>query len=358
MKSDNMFLYPNKISVNGFCRSVISDLISGNINFIPNDLYNLINNNHKEQIIDDIPDEYAEFLIKNKITYNSNKSLFSELSKEWNSPNLITNTIIHLNESNIQNISKYADIFDDILCKNLQLQVESNITDIQLKKFLRKFNESYLSYIEIVFYKRKTKLNKDILIEFCENNSRIFRFVIENSSDSVEFLDSKKSISVTYNKFKPTFIHVQNPNISIYTESQKHHTYFNRKLYIGEKGEIKNAPECKEEFGFIQDIKDSEELKTIITKPKFQKYWFVHKELCDVCKDCEFRYMCVDSRLPYQRKNGSWHHKQECNYNPYISKWQGEEGYKTLKECGVVCNEKGYTIDEKKIAKINEEIWG
>ncbi len=149
-----------------------------------------------------------------------------------------------------------------------------------------------------------------------------------------------------------------NINITLFTESQAHHTYFNRKLYIGPNGEIKNAPECEEEFGFIQDLESPDQLKEIIQTPAFQKYWFVHKEITDVCKDCEFRHMCVDNRLPYQRAKNEWYHKTECNYNPYIAKWKGEEGYRTLAECGVISNHEGFTINHEKIAAINEELWG
>ena len=82
------------------------------------------------------------------------------------------------------------------------------------------------------------------------------------------------------------------------------------------------------------------------------------KDETDVCKDCEFRHMCVDNRLPYERSPNEWYHKIECNYNPYIAKWEGEEGYRTLAECGVISNEEGFSIDHEKIAEINEELWG
>jgi radical SAM protein with 4Fe4S-binding SPASM domain len=152
-------------------------------------------------------------------------------------------------------------------------------------------------------------------------------------------------------------IHLK-PSYLLFSESQAHHTYFNRKLYIGPNGEIKNAPECPETFGYIQDLESPEQLKAIVQTPEFQKYWFVHKEITDVCKDCEFRHMCVDNRLPHQRTENEWYHKTECNYNPYIAKWQGEEGYRTLAECGVISNENGFSIDHEKIAEINKELWG
>src|SRR5690554_2550844 len=119
----------------------------------------------------------------------------------------------------------------------------------------------------------------------------------------------------------------------------------------------KNAPECEESFGYIQDIDSPDQLKDITQSPEFQKYWFVHKEILDVCKDCEFRHMCVDNRLPHKREENEWYHKIECNYNPYIAKWEGEEGYKSLEEGGVISNEIEFSIDHDKIAKINKELW-
>jgi hypothetical protein len=137
-----------------------------------------------------------------------------------------------------------------------------------------------------------------------------------------------------------------------------HNTYFNRKLYIDSDGFIKNAPECEDSVGFIEDLNSLEDLKEIISTPAFQKYWFVHKDSCDICKGCEFRHMCVDNRIPYERTEKEWYHKIECNYNPFIAKWEGELGYKTLEECGVISNEKIFSIDHEKIQQINHELWG
>jgi hypothetical protein len=68
--------------------------------------------------------------------------------------------------------------------------------------------------------------------------------------------------------------------------------------------------------------------------------------------------MCTDNRVPFKRKKNEWFHKTECFFNPYISKWKEEEGYKTLSECGVISNENGFSIDHDKIAEINKVLWG
>ena len=99
-------------------------------------------------------------------------------------------------------------------------------------------------------------------------------------------------------------------------------------------------------------------LEAIINSNEFQNLWFSTKEITDICKSCEFRNMCFDNRTPKKRLDNTWYHNTECNYNPYIAKWAGEEGYKTLSECGIISNEDGFSIDEEKIAKINAELWG
>ena len=80
--------------------------------------------------------------------------------------------------------------------------------------------------------------------------------------------------------------------------------------------------------------------------------------MIDVCKDCEFRHMCVDASNLEQRADKSWYRAKECNYNPYISKWVYEEGYKTLSDCGITVTEQQLQIDTSKLHELNVIIWG
>ena len=40
--------------------------------------------------------------------------------------------------------------------------------------------------------------------------------------------------------------------------------------------------------------------------------------------------MCIDPRIPEINNKNSWKCKIECQYNPYIAKWGGEEGYESI----------------------------
>jgi len=71
---------------------------------------------------------------------------------------------------------------------------------------------------------------------------------------------------------------------------------------------------------------------------------------------CLNLFSIIDNRIPHQRRDGGWYHKEECNYNPYIGKWKGEEGYKTLNEIGVISNEDWFFIDYNKVEQINQKL--
>jgi radical SAM protein with 4Fe4S-binding SPASM domain len=68
-------------------------------------------------------------------------------------------------------------------------------------------------------------------------------------------------------------------------------------------------------------------IKSIIDQVKdadFQTYWDIMKDKTKVCKDCEFRYMCIDKRKPKKSKSGNlWEFDTDCEYNPYSAEWKG-----------------------------------
>jgi hypothetical protein len=73
--------------------------------------------------------------------------------------------------------------------------------------------------------------------------------------------------------------------------------------------------------------------------------------------DCEFRRICVDNRHPIYFAQNLWYFKNECEYNPFISKWTDEEGYLTLEMSGVIFDEKKIEINKNKLNINNYRLW-
>ena len=244
-------------------------------------------------------------------------------------------------------------------CYNIQLICESNYNLANIISDISIISEIGLESIELIMpyvsnfdYVNIVEKHKNVSFIFVYNSPET-QFIKTSFCGLQQVLFSEKPFQLTNKKSLEFF----NVHISLFTESKKHNTYFNRKLFIGCNGELKNSPESLTIFGNINELAKANDILHIINSTEFQIYWHVNKDSIDICKQCEFRYMCVDNNIPKQRNSKEWYMESECNYNPFIAKWNYEDGYKTLEECGIISNKDGFSIDNKKLKSINNEIW-
>lgn len=76
-------------------------------------------------------------------------------------------------------------------------------------------------------------------------------------------------------------------------------------------------------FGNIKDTT----LEEALSHPDFKKYWNLTKDSIEVCKDCEFRYICTDCRAYTERTHTNAEGLDtskplKCGYNPYTGEWE------------------------------------
>jgi hypothetical protein len=341
------FLYSNIKLVKGSNRSILYDLHNLKYDLIPNELYYLFKKSNTLFYLESENSEYIDFLNKNEYIFELEKEeevLFPSLDLSWDYPAELTNIIVHLTVLNLHILSVLA---------------ESNVKAIGI--IINELNETSYNKILSIVNSRISKETSIQAIEIFILNGKDGNVFVKKLKD-IQFISKvhiSKLINGTHeNIYAQKRVILNPPNISLYTELQSHHSYFNRKLYIDEHGNIKNAPSASDIYGNIKKIKTYKNLKEIIELEDFRKYWFVKKHECDVCKDCEFRYMCIDNRLPIKRKENEFFHLEECDYNPYISKWVYQKGYKALTECGIQSNKQGFKINRKKLNTINKELWG
>ena len=302
---------------------------------------------YKNSIIQDLIKELSK--ITSLSNENNNKYYFNVSS-------FISNTIVELDDILEHEILFLMDSLQQLQCRHIVCNINFQISLDQFKLILSLI-ENFNIHSCLFLLDFSDHFYSDDFANVIINTNRIDSIIFFNSPFDKNLEDKIYYFKVIKSRSSKKRNSNFRSNRNLFSESQYHHTYFNRKLYIGPNGEIKNAPECEETFGSIKDLNSVEDLKEIISTPAFQKYWFVHKDLCDVCKHCEFRHMCVDNRMPFERADNQWYHKIECNYNPFIAKWEGDPGYRTLSECGVISNENEFSIDHDRIAEINKEIW-
>ena len=347
-------LFADVLQTRGYLRSSLLDTTRFKVHFIDNETSDLfLLSDYKNVAKNKIEESFYEILNENELLFDSSNELsekFPNLLFDWDSPYLISNFVFIFTNKNV-----------DFLLKNNELTFVGNIhvvfndfyDDKTFKKLIKFLNTQFCDCIEFSLIKKNDSFQKNIFEEKVIGLNKIVKILNYTDENFDKIFNEPHKYGVSVSKINLKISKFSDH----YFESKLHHTYFNRKLFIDSNGEIKNAPECLETFGNINEINSVSELKQIISKSDFKKYWFVRKDDTDICKDCEFRHMCVDNRVPIQRKENEWFHELECTYNPYICKWNDEKGFKTLIECGVISNENGFSIDHEKIEQINAILW-
>lgn len=244
---------------------------------------------------------------------------------KWKHPSMITNAIVELSQQNDlltrAGFGKLLLFLEKLLCKHVSFRIMDSIDAEHFFLIVKAIQEAAIHSVQFIL-PYKQEWDTDECGDLIMHNPKI-KWVIFESSPFKRNLENK--IFFFEHPVKPSIRKDPDQfmvNVFLFSESQLHHNYFNRKLFVGPGGEIKNAPECLEILGNIKEMDCPQQLIDLVKTVAFQKYWFVTKDRCEVCKDCEFRYMCMDNRVPQQRENGYWYHLQQCNYDPYTGSWK------------------------------------
>lgn len=336
-------LYSDIFPVKGFLRSIIFDLTKNKYFYIPNDLFDILQEeidfselNEKFPNDSKIIKEYEKFLLKNDLIFSVNKDTmnsFPNIELNWQNPNRITNIIF--------------DIEKDTSIDNL-IKLDNEIGFLGVEALLiRCFNRELFRDIKILieFYgNSQNNYLRDIQLDIAYNNN----YGKENIKiiNDIANLPVISSINIYYpdvldiKKFKSDKIsliqkkvtnckgcgvidnNIDSINLNLISEAQRHNTCLNRKLSVDSDGFIKNCPSMSQSFG---NIKNSTLVQALNYKD-FKKYWNLTKDKIETCKDCEFRYICTDCRAYTERSHTvdglDISKPLKCGYDPYTGEWQ------------------------------------
>lgn len=371
-----LLLYSSCVPVRGINRSTIYDLQRKNRIFIPNALCDLLLSNNvisikkliNENGFDKELESYLSYIISNncgELIDEEDISYFPKMNLEWDYPSIFTNVVIEVDKE-LFDYEVVLMFIEKIHCKSISIKFISNTLFQDILSILEaKLSKSVVNSIDLQFDLDDNVIhNLTSLSEQIKNRLRLIRMYGSNSPDTLMKSDISKYVIIENYKDKlmdrnSNYIVKNNMiiNIPMFTESQFHNTYYNRKLFIGSDGSIKNASECSDNFGNLKSIITIDDIFTKVNSAEFQRLWFIHKELIDTCKACEYRHMCVDNCLPIEREAGSWYRSAECNYNPYVCKWDDEDGYLSLRDSGVTCDSNGLFINNEILTTINSKLW-
>ena len=338
-------IFANCLLVKGAVRSLICDLQRKTSDFVPNDLIGIMERLNAKESIEKVLNFYGEEnkkIIQGYLSYMDAKEYgfyckedefdkFPELAKDYLVPAHITNIILELERKNIVWLKNLLSQIEGLGCKDLVLVFYEKIFIEDLNEIISYLSNRRFRSLEIVF-KYHFAINTEFFQKLNQKISQLTKVVIfsapkekiENWDDKILFdrIFTKKNIT-SFKSCGVVKTNYFNTNLPKVLEAMSYNSCLNMKMSINRDGEIKNCPSMPNSYGNIKETT----LEEALNKSGFKKYWNVTKDEIEVCKDCEFRYICTDCRAYTERnhidKEGLDLSKPlKCGYDPYTGEWE------------------------------------
>lgn len=338
MSKEVCLLFANCIPVKGATKSIICDLQRQSYVYIPNDLYNILSEHSGKSIddiksfyenkYDDVIDNYFQILLKNDFAFlTDTPELFPKLKLEWQEPFEITNAIIDLDSVSNFDLRTALQQLSNLNCKFIQIRFYRQVTKEEMDnlfKFLNKIESNSIG-IELLIPFHDGFSDQDFFY-FFKIYKRLNSLIVYNSPQG------KRIQSMGHSRYYiNTGVDIKSErhcgfidkslfsiNIKTFTESLSLNSCLNGKISIDKNGSIRNCPSMEQSFGNINNTT----LEQALLDKQFKKYWTLNKDQIEICKDCEFRYICTDCRAYVENPMNDKSKPLKCGYNPYEGKWE------------------------------------
>ncbi|MDQ3291973.1 MAG: grasp-with-spasm system SPASM domain peptide maturase [Bacteroidota bacterium] len=348
VNSDNfLHLHADCIPVKGAARSVICDLTRNEMIFFPSEYYevleylrsdkmgvllnNLTNEEEKEWVI-----EFIYFLYQHElIMFLPDPSLFPAIEEKWDIPAIIQNAIIDV-DTIYHDFDKIFYQLDELGCQFVQIRSFSNLLTIEnLYRVLSSANHKSIQSVELII-KYSFHIPDEAYIKLIEDHPIIAGLTIHSSpeertlivdygcdTESIRYVDKhihlvSQSITSQAHCGIISLNTLNAPAVANFFETKLFNGCLNRKVSVDTFGEIKNCPSMSKSYGNIRDTS----LVLAIDNAGFKEKWQITKDQIDICKDCEFRYVCSDCRAYVENPLDQFSKPLKCGYNPYTNVWE------------------------------------
>ncbi len=333
-------LFSNILVTKGVNRILISDLQREQSELYPLELYDIIEELKKKSIEDvlnlyekdsqEFVQEYLEILTENEygfVSQNDWDKHFPPLSLKYFDVSTISNIFIEIKDISV--LYKLKASIENLDIKHLVIY---STTIFSMDDFLTVesiFNKTPLRGLEI-FSPYYAAVDKDFIQNLSKKALRIYNLVFFDCKRSPFKVKDEFTFVVNFTEEKIKITSCGRVDVKYFTtnlpkvlEAINHNSCLNKKIAIDSEGNIKNCPAMVQNFGNVFN----NTLEEAIGQDDFKKYWNLTKDKIEVCKDCEFRYICTDCRAYTERT-----HQNEasldiskplkCGYDPYTTEWK------------------------------------
>lgn len=293
------------------------DILKQKVNILISDL----NKNYSSDDINTIQD-YLNFFIDNKFIYTSRVKQISSYDideDKFYSSYDIEDLIIDIN-----NIKDLYSVFENDRIPNLietiQIRLFVDISYYELNCIISFLYSKGIINVEILL-RYNVLFSEDEYIKIFKEYDIISKLVIMGAPKNKYLVNQNViQIQTALSNNKQCGVVSENlfsPNIRTFLSSKSNNSCLNRKISIDVNGDIKNCPSMTFSYGNIKDTS----LNEVIIRDDFKNLWSITKDQIDVCRDCEYRYICTDCRAYLETPNDKYSKPLKCGYDPYTGEW-------------------------------------
>lgn len=325
-------LFASCLPVKGAKRYLICDIQRSEIFFISEGLFSILTD-YEGMFIDLIKESFdhefdeqididLQSLIDNELGFfTSEPQNFPKLSMNWESPEILSNAIVEVKKNSTHNYENIFEQLNEVGCKFLELRFYDPVNIKEIKNILELTANTKLRNIDLIIH-FSPDLTADELKWLLLFFQRVGTILIHSTpaehvkQDPINYVNFTEQIIVNNDccgQVTPRFFRISQ---ELFLESQKHNSCLNKKVTIDSAGNLKNCPSLPEFYGNIKDNR----LKEIASDSSFTKLWNINKDQIEICKDCEFRYICTDCRA-FVNNAGTFGKPSKCSYDPYTATW-------------------------------------
>jgi SPASM domain peptide maturase of grasp-with-spasm system len=315
---------------------VLIDLDRGEIIDIPNLMYEVFcYNQNVNSTIDELKkhfnyeyshgiDKIIEFCLNKKLGFLTEEpEIFHDINLFFETPYLLTNAVIEYSNNSHYSIENVISWLNEYGCQAIEIRLLGKYPENFVTNLMNKFNNSRITKFDIVL---KFSEKIDVVL-FSKNmfskHPRIASFIFYSTPKGLEKKEfvHNKTISLISIDVESKFIEKKTRNsfscsLIAFSEAQSYNLGLNKKISINRFGKLKNYLTHEEEFGDVTQ----ESIRCFTENVYLQNKWEISNNNIETCKDCQYRYVCVDNS-PISQRNGLYYRANPCDFDPYHNLW-------------------------------------
>jgi SPASM domain peptide maturase of grasp-with-spasm system len=346
-KNDVFFVSSSCKLVKGAKRSIIIDYGRGDVQIIPNEYYDLVQDINRKEIAEVVANidetskssffSFIEYMLMNEFGFVTDEiEKFPEVSTALDDDHVkLKDAILEVDETvfDAEDFSSLIFQINELHCNDLQIRISSKTNYTFIDQLLSIIDKANMLFVEL-YLKNEGEITNDQWHHLLKTYAplshvhvysanadkavdyyieRATYFPIEIGKVSYHTMDFEKGCCGTI-----SFDHLNFSDMSTHHFHQNHNGCLFKKLTIDKTGNIKNCPKMTKTYGNFKENR----IEDVIQEKTYQALWNVKKDDIAICKDCEFRYNCSDCRAFTQDTDDEHSKPLRCGYNPYTNVWE------------------------------------